>query len=116
MIDWDAGTVSELARSLTPEEKEHGRNIWSAFIQHVLAHKGPFWKTKKPVKESKILDLACELFPTGPPQDGVKWKLLENNGSSKFAELAQLLIGRSVPLPLSKHSGGMYPIYVLAVF
>ena len=66
-----------------------------------MPQKEPYWKTKDDKNEEKILRLACELFPLGPPQGGVKWKKLGTGECAKFSHLSDLLLGRSLPSPFT---------------
>ena len=61
----------------------------------------PYWKTKDDKNEEKILRLACELRQLVPPHGGVKWKKLGTGESAKFPHLFDLLLGRSLPTPLT---------------
>ena len=101
MVAEDGLSATEFTDGLQDEERSRARDIWKSPIHFVCSHKEPFWKTKDTVGKSKMLDLACELFPNGPPKDGEKWMRLDGTGDAKFSDLFEFLLGRSVPTPLA---------------
>ena len=68
---------------------------FSAFAQRALLG------IECPEKQDCVLNLACELFPTGPPENGVRWKRLRRGGAPKFSEPFQLYLDRSAPTSLT---------------
>ena len=94
------GTV-EFLSGQSSKHAERIRRVWKAFIYFVRAHKGPFWRTKDSIRQERMLDLACQIFPDGPPKDGCKWMRSDSEGAANFALLYEFLLGRSAPAPLT---------------
>ena len=98
----DGPTVDEYADYIGDEERIRVREIWERVIHFTRAHKGPFWYVKDLAgKKKRMLDLACELFPSGPPMQGKEWIKFGGEKALKLAELPRYLFARSVPTPLS---------------
>ena len=101
MINKGGLTAADSADGMQDEERSRAMEISGRYVHFTLSRKGPFRKTKDGPRKSKMMDLACELFPRGPPKDGEEWMRLGGIGASKFSEFAEFLFGRSAPTPLS---------------
>ena len=98
----DGPTVQEYAKAMTDEDRARVREVWGCVIHFTRAHKGPFWHTKdKSDQKTKMLDLACELFPHGPPMEGQGWIRFCKEQALKLAAFSEYLFARSAPTPLS---------------
>ena len=70
--------------------------MWKSLVSNVKGTRGPFSKPSKKGDTDRILALAVELFPAGPPVRGKPWLVKRVGHPEDFAKIATFLFDRNV--------------------
>ena len=71
-------------------------SIWSDYLLHVLAARGPYTKRKMSDQFSRLLEKAMFLFPSGPPFRSLNWTMEKTATVKNYNDFAMKLFGRKL--------------------
>ena len=100
MLGGTHGTPLEHPAGNLISTQEVVRHVWEKLVEMVI-NPGPFTQHDKTDRLSSIVNLACQLFPEGPPRSGYGWIRSKDCSAQDYCNLVLLLFQKTLQCPIS---------------